>query len=1250
MTSINWLLTLPLVLVAIGCSFVRLRDLVARFRGLRAANSPVFLISALTSSLALWTLLGWVLWWPLGWVAGWGWGVVLLAAVGVLLGAIGMPEIGAGAALTYTFWRPDETLLLWWATPIIGVATLKILLRSEPWPVRPGHAKRIVRRMFNYGNVIEPPEVLDWVWQVLHLAGGCVPALLAAVLPFPGASTVDWWMRLGTGALISVHVWWFDLHLRSLTRYVRRGSRTGLLAMAATIGLAATPLGSLVVDLWRLLPGPDGLVGGVLLVGLDVVVWLLMSRPQRVQDTGVMSKRRGPMLAGVARDVLVRRGLLMFAVVGLFHPAGDLLVGATMLVGFETLTGLAGITRKEMTVLYAIDAGQFINYGDEPRRKVLGWWLYDSFLARPRRPDYQLVVSLAWQALRSSQGQQVPGVGIDSRASALIGTGALRWLEIADEALDFVESEVMPRFLDRHIAHLQREQHRARWMCLVARAIVYQYLNWRDDALSAWRAAAGHADAATAPNLAAMARASGAALLASRLARPHEALHEVEEQLNDTALAVPTRRHALVVAASAHLAMDDQTTAGTLLAQARALTLSRGEWRAAAAKEEAKTTVPGFRGGREGLLAQLNWMESAVAMAVEGSEIAEVPTSMQLPAMTLATRALIAQSRGDDAQARELLLSAARIGTRDGHLTWVHNANLHLAWMSEDFAECYRYARAAISALEEMRGRVLDAELRMGAGSDATGNAYETAAMALVAQGPSDARGWPRHPITEAFELVERARSRVFLELLGGSAAQAVPAELTGLAEEEEEAAEAFRQAVQAQDGVSDTERPAALEYMRAARTRLDDVWRELNESGADGKRYAQLRRGEPVSIDEVRGQLLDGVVLVEYFVIEDRTILFVVRANQDEPEIVVVELTRDDIRTAAAELRTDPLRAGTDAFRPLVEPLLDHCSEGERLCLVPHDALHLVPLHAVEVDGRPLADRNAVSYLPAAGLLRYTNADSPRSSGAVIMADSRADRPLAHSRVQASQIAELFEPPVELLIGDEVTLDTVRSVTARIWHVACHGEFDQGDPRRSGIVLADGRCTVADLMSLRLDCELVTFSACETGVAERAPGDELIGLTRALIYAGARAVLVSLWPVDEISTSILMQRFYEALVAGADKSTALREAQHQLRTMTAADAIGYCQNAARHVDAPFVIERDITDLRFRARDFAVAAAAYATLAGRTPADSLLRRDLTAAAVRGRRAARADASVDYGIRPYEQPYHWASFVLVGDWR
>ncbi|MGI5499237.1 CHAT domain-containing protein [Lentzea sp. CA-135723] len=1223
MTPTNWLWTLPLVLVAVGFAGFQLRLQAARTR-----QNPVAL---LVVGLVLWTLIGWVAHRFLAWVAGLGWaGVLALVVVGVLLGGVGLAQAGAGAALVYVFWQPDEMLLLWWVVPVVAGAVAQavaMVLRRRSGRLDLGRA---ISRAITYGDVIQPPVLVDRVLRVLHLVVGAVPVLLAVVLPFPGGTTADWWARLGVAGLIAVGVWWFDWELRGVTRYLRRAARGGLLAVVLALGLAATPFGALVVDLLRSVPP---LVAGLVLIGLDLLVEFAAALVDRTRHVGSITARRARMLLVVAvREIGVHRGVLVFAAVGLFHPASDLILAAAMLVVYELVTGATGYLSSRRVVRAWSEAEQLVGYQPGYRRHVLGCWLYDSFLARPRRPDYGPVVRLAWMAIRSIHRPPADGA-----------TVALRWLDIAEEAVELVESEVVPRFPVRYAARLQRDQHRARWLCSSARARLYQSLNWRDDALAAWRAAAEHARSAQAPILAALAQASAAAVLTDWLARPREALLELAEQVEDEDLAAPARRFALIVATSAHLALDDVDTARELLDEVRRTVLDRDGWKAARA-EESGSTVRGFAGGGRRLHVQeLRWMESTLAARIEGGDLTDVPAGRRIPAMSLALRALAADDRGDRERATRLLLEAVEVGTRDGHLTWVHNAYLRLAWITEDVVEAYGYACAAIDALEEMRGRVLDADLRIGAGAVFPGNAYETAAELLLVQGELDAPDWPRDPFGRAFELVERARSRVFLEQLGESAASV-------LGEDEEEAVEQLQLAIREQAEASPAERPALLERVRAARARLERVWHELAESGVDGATHVRLRRGEPMSIGEVRGHLEDGTVLAEYFVTEDRTTLFVLRADQTEPEVVEIELSRDDLRAAVAASRADPVHLDLRAFRPLVEPLLERRAEGERLCLVPHDALHLVPLHAVEVDGAPLVDHNAVSYLPAAGLLRYTSATGSRATGGTIMADSRADRPLAHARVQAAEVARLAEPPVALLVGAEVTVDAVRSVTSRVWHVACHGEFDQGDPQRSGVLLADGRCTVADLTSLRLDCDLVTLSACETGLAEQAPGDELLGLTRALIYAGARAVLVSLWPVDEISTSILMHAFYEALAAGAAKPAALSEAQRLLRTTTASDAITYCQNAARHLDTPFVVERDIADLRFIARDFTAAAAAYTDLADRAPADSPARRDLVGAVARSRRAGRTAVTPDYEVRPYAEPYHWAPFVLVGDWR
>ena len=90
--------------------------------------------------------------------------------------------------------------------------------------------------------------------------------------------------------------------------------------------------------------------------------------------------------------------------------------------------------------------------------------------------------------------------------------------------------------------------------------------------------------------------------------------------------------------------------------------------------------------------------------------------------------------------------------------------------------------------------------------------------------------------------------------------------------------------------------------------------------------------------------------------------------------------------------------------------------------------------------------------------------------------------------------------------------------------HLSCHGHFDTAKPLASHLLLADGPLSAADILqSLKLNAELVTLSACETGRSEVLRGEELIGLVRAFLYAGTPAVVVTLWPVDELSTLLLM-------------------------------------------------------------------------------------------------------------------------------
>ncbi|TAJ97533.1 CHAT domain-containing protein, partial [bacterium] len=116
------------------------------------------------------------------------------------------------------------------------------------------------------------------------------------------------------------------------------------------------------------------------------------------------------------------------------------------------------------------------------------------------------------------------------------------------------------------------------------------------------------------------------------------------------------------------------------------------------------------------------------------------------------------------------------------------------------------------------------------------------------------------------------------------------------------------------------------------------------------------------------------------------------------------------------------------------------------------------------------------------------------------------------------------------------------------ILHFAVHGELNQEDPLSSALLLAaggkgDGKLRASEIFSLNLKADTVVLSACETGLGKITNGDEIIGLTRAFIYAGTPSVITTLWKIDDRASYELMREFYTNLKT-KKKAEALRQAQ----------------------------------------------------------------------------------------------------------
>jgi CHAT domain-containing protein len=159
----------------------------------------------------------------------------------------------------------------------------------------------------------------------------------------------------------------------------------------------------------------------------------------------------------------------------------------------------------------------------------------------------------------------------------------------------------------------------------------------------------------------------------------------------------------------------------------------------------------------------------------------------------------------------------------------------------------------------------------------------------------------------------------------------------------------------------------------------------------------------------------------------------------------------------------------------------------------------------------------------------------------------------LEHAEAEAKTVAKLYD--VTPLIGPDATIENVKPLLSgsRILLFATHGVMYEDAPLLSGIALADGyMLTVQELMGLRLDAELITVSACRSGLGVRTRGEEIVGLTRGLLAAGGSAAMVTLWPVFDASAAVLVVKFHEILKESDDAASALRHAQAWLRGLTA--------------------------------------------------------------------------------------------------
>jgi len=471
--------------------------------------------------------------------------------------------------------------------------------------------------------------------------------------------------------------------------------------------------------------------------------------------------------------------------------------------------------------------------------------------------------------------------------------------------------------------------------------------------------------------------------------------------------------------------------------------------------------------------------------------------------------------------------------------------------------ESYRRAREAV---EHVRGKLRGEELKIAFFQNKL-EVYENL-VDLCLHRPNS--------FEEAFGYIEQAKSRALMDLLMQSvhvprAADSGQSELVRSIRNLREELNWYYNLIereQLRPEERSQERIKQLEQQ--ARLREADLMRAVKDATASEAHEAGLV-ASTTSLEQIRAALPADTTLVEYFRTQDRTLACVLTRDQlhmvpvtlhsrIQKLLQLLQFQMSKFRLNPQYLATfnDSLLHSTEAhlkslYQELLAPIR-HVLNSQHLVFVPHGLLHYVPFHALHDGDSYLVDRYSVSYAPSASVYAVCQAKQGIASGdSLILGVPDVQAPLIQAEAEA--LSRILRNP-RLFLGETATEEVLRTHgrNSRVVHIATHGYFRQDNPMFSSIRLGTSHLSLYDLSYLQLPADLIVLSGCATGLNVVSPGDELMGLVRGLLQAGAQSLVLSLWDVHDESTKEFMIGFYTRLQAGLTKPKAMQATMQELR------------------------------------------------------------------------------------------------------
>jgi CHAT domain-containing protein/Tfp pilus assembly protein PilF len=573
-------------------------------------------------------------------------------------------------------------------------------------------------------------------------------------------------------------------------------------------------------------------------------------------------------------------------------------------------------------------------------------------------------------------------------------------------------------------------------------------------------------------------------------------------------------------------------------------------------------------------------------------EKAEQVQDLDVTARILNNIGIVHAQQGNYDFSIEYLQKALKIATLTGkeEILWEAYFEIANAYMKKgDYYEALSNYKNSIDHLENIRSRIALEEFKASyLGTDKRLEAYENTIDLLFELSrlePEKLYG------SEAFLFLEKAKARAFLDRLKVSQVNITRGVDRDILDQEDRLMEEISSlnSELLKPDLSSEQEQNIRENLIQYEEQLENLKREIRISSPA---YADLKYPQIISLEKTQDEMLDSkTAFFEYSIGEANSYAFVItKKNLKIFPLPPAETIRSQVKEylgAVADRDNPDFRLGHTLFTTLVSPGMEE--NLEKIIFIPDDILHYLPFETLitqENSHHWLIKDYTIAYAPSVTSLREiiqheearekntqkdllafgdpyfgpdeekTDTEGALKSGAE--AKSSQFSRLEYSGLEIEKISRLFKnTEVNIFKRENATEARLKELDLdlyKILHLATHCIIDDNKPARSHIVFSVGSDSTEDeilqmreIFNLRLNSDLVTLSACQTGLGQLIKGEGIVGLSRSFFHAGASSAIISLWAVHDQATSQFMERYYYHLRASKSIMVALQKTKLEM-------------------------------------------------------------------------------------------------------